>query len=208
VNFVSNPFSPPSLQPLLIVISGPSGVGKDAAITLMKKRSPDFHFVVTVTTRPPRTVEVHGRDYFFVSHEEFARMVECNEFLEHAKVYDDYKGIPKAQVQQALASGKDVVMRIDVQGAATIHLLYPDAVLIFITAQNEEEMVNRLRARNTETPDKLELRIATSIQELNRLDEFKYVVVNQDTHLDDTVDTILAIIRAEHHRVKPRKVTM
>ena len=208
MNNVSNPYSPATQQPLIIVISGPSGAGKDSAITLMKKRSPDFHFVVTVNTRPPRPDEVYGVDYFFVTCDEFERMVERDEFLEHSKVYDDYKGIPKVQVEQALASGKDVVMRIDVQGAATIHSLFPEAVLIFITSPDQEETINRLRARKTETIDKMELRISTSIEELNRLNEFEYVVINHDFHLVDTVDTILAIVRAEHHRVKPHKVTM
>src|SRR5574337_117852 len=124
-------------QPLLIVISGPSGAGKDTVVQRMKERGLPFHFVVTATTRPQRPNEVHGRDYWFVSKEEFARMIEQNELIEYALVYGDYKGIPKAQVREALASGKDVVMRLDVQGAATVRKLAHDALLIFITTENE-----------------------------------------------------------------------
>jgi guanylate kinase len=195
-------------QPLLIVISGPSGVGKDTVLQRMKERELPFHFVVTATTRPKRENEVHGKDYFFVSKDEFARMIEADELLEYAIVYNDYKGIPKQQVREALASGKDVVMRIDVQGAATIRKLAPEALLIFLTTTGEEEMVNRLKARKSENSEGLALRIATARQELKRIDEFDYVVVNSDFHLDETVDTLVAIIQAEHHRVRPRKVNL
>jgi guanylate kinase len=195
-------------QPLLIVISGPSGVGKDTVLLRMQERGMPFHFVVTATTRPKREGEVHGKDYFFLSSDEFAHMIEQNELLEYAIVYNDYKGIPKQQVREALASGKDVVMRIDVQGAATIRKLVPDAMLIFLTTGSEEEMVLRLRGRKTETPEGLNLRIATARQELKRVDEFDYVVVNKDLELDESVDTLKAIIDAEHHRVHQRKVTL
>ena len=195
-------------QPLLIVISGPSGVGKDTVLQRMKERELPFHFVVTTTTRPKRENEMHGKDYFFVSKDEFARMIEANELLEYAIVYNDYKGIPKQQVGEALASGKDVIMRIDVQGAATVRKLAPEAVLIFLTTTSEEEMINRLKARKSENTEGLALRIATARQELKRIDEFDYVVVNADFHLDETVDTLVAIIQAEHHRVRPRRVTL
>lgn len=195
-------------EPLLIVISGPSGVGKDTVLLRMRERTLPFHFVVTATTRPARPNEVHGVDYFFVSKDEFAEMIEEGELLEYAIVYNDYKGIPKQQVRQALESGKDVIMRIDVQGAATIRELCKDALLIFLTTQDEDEMVKRLRARKTETPEGLRLRIATARQELKRIEEFDYVVVNREFQLDETVDDILAIITAEHHRVRPRKVTL
>jgi len=194
--------------PLLIVISGPSGAGKDRLIARMKELGYPFHFVVTATTRPQREGEVHGRDYFFVSTDEFAQMIEEDQLLEYAVVYGDYKGIPKEQVRQALASGKDVILRIDVQGAATIRRLIPEAVLIFVTAPSEEELIARLQARKTEPPDQLKLRIATSRQEMRRLPEFDYVVVNRTGELDKAVDQILAIITAEHCRVKPRIVRL
>jgi guanylate kinase len=201
-------FNLPHSQPLLIVISGPSGVGKDTVIQRMQERNLPFQFVVTATTRPPRPNEVNGIDYFFYSQSEFARMIEKGELLEHAIVYNDYKGIPKAQVSDALASGKDVVMRLDVQGAATIRELCPDALLIFLSPQDEAEMVERLKVRKTETSEGLNLRIATAQLEMTHLNSFDYNVINREFHLDETVDTIIAIIAAEHHRVKQRVVTL
>ena len=196
-------------EPLLIVVSGPSGVGKDTVLQLMKERGRTlFHFVVTATTRPIREGEVHGKDYFFVSSDEFAKMIEDDELLEYAIVYNDYKGIPKQQVRDALASGKDVIMRLDVQGAATVRKMAPEAVLIFLTTETEDELVSRLKARKTETAEGLNLRIATARQEMKRANEFDYVVVNKDDRLNEAVDTIQAIIHAEHHRTNPRKVSL
>jgi len=195
-------------NPLLIVISGPSGVGKDSVVQRMKERGLPFHFVVTATTREKRENEVHGRDYWFVSKDEFARMIEEDELIEYAIVYGDYKGIPKWEVREALASGKDVVMRIDVQGAESVRKLAHDALLIFITCESEDELERRLRERKTETADSLSLRIATARKELQRIEAFDYVIVNQDFHLDDTVDKVRAVISAEHLCVRQRKVTL
>ena len=174
----------------------------------MKERGLPFHFVVTATTRPQRNNEVHGRDYWFVSKEEFARMIDQDELIEYAVVYGDYKGIPKQQVREALSTGMDVVMRIDVQGAETVRKLAPQALMIFITTKSEEDLVHRLETRKTETPDSLAIRIATARKELKRVEVFDYVIVNHEFHLDETVDVIRAIIDAEHHRVKPRKVEL
>ncbi len=174
----------------------------------MKEREFPFHFVVTATTREKRPNEVHGRDYWFVSKDEFARMIEENELIEYAIVYGDYKGIPKKQVRDAFASGKDVVMRIDVQGAESVRKLAPEALLIFITCESEEELERRLRERKTESADSLSLRIATARKELQRIESFDYVIVNPDFHLDDTVDKVRAVIAAEHLRVRHRKVEL
>jgi guanylate kinase len=201
-------FYPLQAEPMLIVISGPSGVGKDTVLQRMKERNLPFHFVVTATTRPPRANEVEGVDYFFVSHDEFAHMIDEDELLEYAIVYTDYKGIPKSQVRKALDSGKDVIMRIDVQGAETIRKLCPESLLIFLTTQNQDELVDRLHRRETETGEGLNLRIATARQELKRIEQFDYVVVNRAEQLDATVDIIVSIILAEHHRVQCRKVTL
>jgi guanylate kinase len=195
-------------SPLLIVISGPSGAGKDSVVLRMKERGLPFHFVVTATTRPMRANEIEGKDYFFVTKEEFARMIDQNELIEYAMVYGDYKGIPKSQAREALSSGQDVVMRVDVQGAETVRKLAPEALLIFITAENGEELERRLRERKTETPAELALRIATARKELKRVEAFDYVVLNCEDQLDKTVDMVKAIIDAEHCRVKPRKVTL
>lgn len=195
-------------NPLLIVISGPSGIGKDAVVQLLREKDLNTHFVITMTTRPPRVEELNGVDYFFVSAEEFEDLIAQGEMLEHAKVYSDYKGIPKEQVRQALESGKDVIMRLDVQGATTIRKLCPDAVLIFLTASSREEWIERLAARCSESPEEFELRIATAEAEYSKLNMFDYIVVNADGELDSTIGTIKAIITAEHHRVKPRRVTL
>lgn len=188
-------------KPVLVVLSGPSGVGKDATIHLLEQTGHPFYFVVTATTRPIRPGEADGVDYHFVSVGEFAEMIEEGELLEYAVVYGDYKGIPKKHVREALATGKDVVMRIDVQGAATIRKLVPNAVTIFLTAESEEELVRRLHERKTEEPGKLKMRIATARQELKRIMEFDYVVVNRDQELEETVHQVLSIIAAEKCRV-------
>jgi guanylate kinase len=195
-------------NPLLIVISGPSGVGKDATVKRMKELGLPFHFVVTATTRPPRPDERDGVDYHFLSVERFEQMLADNELLEHAMVYGQHKGIPKFEVRDALASGLDVVMRIDVQGAATIRRVVPGAVLIFLMASSEEELIGRLKQRDTEDEEELRRRIETARHEMSRLNEFDYVIVNSHCHLDQTVEQIQAIIRAEKCRVEPRQITL
>ncbi len=195
-------------QPLLIVVSGPAGVGKDSLIQCMKGRGYPVHFVVTATDRPPRPGEVHGVDYFFLTTEDFLRLEREQELLEHAIVYGQHKGVPKQQVREALASGKDAIMRVDVQGAATIRSLVPEAVLIFLTASSEEELEQRLRDRGGDSPAQLEKRIATAREEMKRAAEFDYVVVNRDGELDRAVDDVAAIIQAEHCRTKPRVVRL
>jgi guanylate kinase len=202
---VSRFLEPP---PLLIVLSGPSGVGKDVTLTRMKGLGCPFHFVVTTTDRPQRQGEVHGVDYHFVSSEEFAAMLERDELLEHALVYGQNKGIPKSQVREALASGKDVIMRLDVQGAATVRRIVPDALLIFLMAPSEKELIRRLKERKTESPEGLKRRIATARKEMKRLPEFDYVVVNRDGKLDETVGQIMAIITAEKCRVRQRRIKL
>jgi len=188
-------------RPVLVVLSGPSGVGKDSVIQRLKQIDHPFYFVVTATTRPKRPNEIDGVDYHFVSVGEFAEMIENDELLEYAVVYGDYKGIPKKHVREALASGKDVIMRIDVQGAATIRSLIPNAITIFLTAESEEELVRRLRMRKTEDPDQLKMRIVTARRELRRFTEFDYIVINREEQLDAAVETVLSIIRAEKSRV-------
>jgi len=195
-------------HPLLIVISGPSGVGKDSLVQRLEQRGCPFYFVVTATDRPPRPSEVEGEDYFFVCTETFERMIEENELLEYAEVYGQYKGVPKQQVREAMASGKDVVMRLDVQGAATIREIVPEAVLIFLTASTEGELEERLRNRGDDSLEQVERRIAKAREEMKRLPEFDYVVVNRDEALNEAVDDVLSIICAEHCRVDHREVSL
>jgi len=195
-------------QPLLVVISGPSGVGKDAVVRAMQRAGQPFHFVVTMTSRAPRPGEVDGVDYFFTSREKFEEMIAAGEFMEYALVYQDYKGIPKSQIREAFASGKDVILRVDVQGAATVRSLIPDAVLVYLIPTDEQEWLERLRSRKTETPETLELRVQTARGELEHLSRFDYVVVNADHCLDEAARMIISIIDAEHHRVHPRKAVV
>jgi guanylate kinase len=199
---------PACCEPMVIVISGPSAVGKDSVLQHMRSRDLPFRFVVTATSRPARPGEVNGKDYFFLSREAFEQMIEDNELLEYACVYGDYKGIPKQQVREALASGQDVMLRIDVQGAATIRRLCPDALLIFLTASEEDLRRRICERKGHESAENIERRIATAQEELGQIDLFDFVVHNPDGGLDETVDTIQAIIRSEHHRVHPRKVTL
>jgi guanylate kinase len=193
-------------SPLLVVISGPSGVGKDAVLNEMKARMLPFHFVVTTTSRKPRPGEVEGVDYNFVDLQDFESMIAKNELIEFALVYQDYKGIPREQVSKALESGKDVVMRLDVQGARKIRNLFPEAVLIFLVPSDAKEWYQRLIDRKTETPESLKIRIETALSELNQLDLFDYVVVNAQNRLQKAVDDIEAIIKVEHSRTHPRKI--
>lgn len=198
----------PTRFPVVIVISGPSGVGKDSVVQQLQARGYPFHFVVTATSRPPRAHEVHGVDYVFVSEAEFETMIREDALLEHAIVYGQHKGIPKQQVRDALASGKDVIMRLDVQGAATVKRLLPEAILIFLTAASEEELRSRLRLRAADTEAQIRRRVETAQEELRRLREFDYVVINADSNLEQAVDAILAIIQSEHCRVHPRIIRL
>jgi len=198
----------PSVTPLLIIISGPSGVGKDSVVQRMQERGLQFYFVVTATSRAPRPEEVHGVDYFFVSEETFKQMIADDELIEHALVYGQYKGIPKQHVRDALNSGMDVVMRLDVQGAATVKGLIPEAILIFLSASSEDELVSRLRKRKVDSDAQIQRRIETARQEMERLTEFDYAVINHDCQLDAAVDDIISIIKAEYCRVHRCQVTL
>lgn len=193
-------------KPLLIVISGPSGVGKDSVVKRLLEKKPSLSFVVTAASRAPRPGEVHGVDYYFLKRPEFESRIAAGEFLEHAVVYGELKGILKSEVQKGMDTGRDVVLRLDVQGAATVREKAPGALLIFLTAESEEALEERLKKRQTETPEKLKLRIETAKQEMARAAEFDYKVVNPEGCLEEAVDAILAIITAEHHAVDYRRV--
>ena len=197
------------VTPLLVVISGPSGVGKDAVVVALKERlNETLHFVITANTRERREEEVDGVDYLFVTKAEFEAMIANDELLEYAAVYDDYKGVPKANVQAALNSGKDVLMRLDVQGVETIKGLCPEAIAIFLATETEEELFERLKARKTETEVALHTRMETVYAEFEKLDLFDYILHNKDHALEETVDMVLDIIKVEHHRVHQRKITL
>jgi len=194
--------------PLMIVISGPSGVGKDSVLrALIKSKLPVQH-VITVNTRAPRRDEREGIDYFFVTREKFKEMIAQQEFMEYSHVYDDYKGVPKSQIRNALESGSDVLLRLDVQGAEKIKKFYPQAILIFLLPPNQEDWYKRLGGRRLSHEKDLDKRIATVQEELKKALDFDYLVVNEQNQLEKTVRMIETIITAEHHRAKPQKITL
>jgi len=196
----------PAFSPLLIVLSGTAGAGKDSVIRRMRERDVPFEFIVTATSRPSRPGEENGRDYVFLSVAEFQSMIRNDELLEHAVVYNQHKGIPKKPVLEALASGRDVLLRVDVQGAATLRRQYPQAVTVFLSAASKEELTRRLLRRGADSAEQVALRLRTALEEMNRIPEFDYRVVNADGGLDAAVDGMIAILRAEHARATPRKV--
>ncbi len=191
-------------QPLLMVISGPSGVGKDALLKEMKRRSSErvsnlmVCYVVTATTRLRRPEEVDGVDYYFLSEVDFRRMIEEGRFLEWVEVYGNLYGVPLSEVENARVQGKDLIVKVDVQGAATIKKLFPQAILIFIAPPSMEELTKRLKQRRTESPEEIELRLRITQQEMETRPLFSYVIVNQD--IDVAVSQIETIITVEKRR--------
>jgi guanylate kinase len=195
-------------HPLAVVLSGPSGAGKDAVLQDMRQKGYPAHYTVTCTTRPRRLGEKEGQDYHFVSPEEFQAMKESQELLEWAKVYGHYYGVPRQPVKEALERGQDVLIKVDVQGAATIKKLLPQAVFIFLTPPSMEELTSRLKKRKSEAASDLALRLKTVEEEMAHLSSFDYAVVNRRDRLDEAVSQIEAIIIAEKCRTYPRVVEL
>lgn len=190
--------------PLLVVISGPSGVGKDAALGELRKLGRPWHFAVTATTRAMRAGERDGADYIFLDAATFGRMRERDEFLECAEVYGRWYGVPRSQVRDALREGRDVILKMDVQGAAAIRRLAPEALLIFLIPPSMADLRQRLQGRMTETAPELTRRLRTAEDELSRIREYDYRVVNENGGLERAAAEIDAIITAEKCRVTPR----
>jgi len=196
------------VPPLLIVLSGPSGVGKDAVLSGMRKSGCPLFFAVTATTRPRRERERDGVDYIFVSREEFEQMIARHELLEWANVYGNLYGVPKGGLKAALARDQDAIVKVDVQGAATINRDHPEAVFIFLAPPSDQELEERLRQRKTESGVDLELRLLAAKEEMKSLPLFDYVVVNARDRLESAISQIESIITAEKCRVVPRTVEL
>lgn len=195
-----NATEPTDATPLLIVLSGPSGVGKDLLLSHMRASSTARHFAVTATTRVKRSAERDGVDYHFVSKARFEAMIAADELLEWAPVYGNYYGVPKAQIADALAQGKDVIVKIDVQGAATVRRIAPDALFIFLAPPSIAELERRLAGRLTETEEALALRLNTARRELAESTKYDYVVTHHTHETAAAAREIEAIIDRERAR--------
>lgn len=191
---------------MFVALSGPSGVGKDTIIEALKKRGFPLHFIVTATTRPRRESEKEGVDYYFLPESLFKKMIGESKFLEWAQVYEHYYGIPRSEVQEALARGKDSIVRVDVQGAATLRKVATEALLIFLAPPSLEVLAERLKERASESRESISLRLEKARSEMEQLQLFDYVVINDKSLLDRAVNEIEAIITAEKCRTKPREI--
>jgi len=192
--------------PLLVVLSGPSGVGKDAVLARMKKLGRPFHYVITTTTRPKRAGEKNGIDYHFISGKEFQQMINRHQFLEWANVYDNYYGVPKNEIRVALDKGVDTIVKVDVQGAATIKEIVPEAVFVFLMPPSLQELEQRLRSRHSESTTGLALRLEKAKEEIESLPLFDFVITSRQNQVDEVVFQIDAIVTAEKRRVNARIV--
>lgn len=195
-------------NPLLLVLSGPSGVGKDLLLTRLREAGRPYHFTVTATTRPIRSGEHDGVDYHFVSKQVFEAMIANDELLEWATVHGNYYGVPKAQVMDALGRGQDVILKIDVQGAATVRRLAPEALFIFLSSPSDSELERRLRGRRSESEESLATRIEQARYELQEAEKFDYTVVHHTDATDEAALKIEDIIRRERRRDPPRRVVL
>ena len=196
-------------NPMLVIISGPSGVGKDTIIAALQRRGhlPAYHYVVTCTTRPMRPGEIEGVSYFFVTVEQFLAMRDSGQLLEANEVHGNWYGTPRAGVRDALSRGQHAILKIDVQGAEVVKREVPGALLIFVLPPSVETLVKHLKARRTESAEQLEIRQRNAALELARKDDYDYVVVNEENRVDVTAESIEKIITQEERR-GPRHVTV
>lgn len=187
----------PKFRPILVIISGPSGVGKDAVFSHIRKLGYPFHYVTTATTRKPRTDESDGADYHFLSRDEFKERIAQKKLLEWAEVYGNYYGIPREEIEPLLKKGRDVIVKVDVQGAATISKLFPEAVTIFLMPPSKAELERRLKQRYSESYQELERRLKTASKEIESAHLFRHVIVNYTDKLESTVKQIEKIVAQE-----------
>ncbi len=204
----SEPEAQEQPPPLLVVMSGPSGVGKDAVFSHMRDEGRPYHYTVTATTRPKRANEREGADYIFLAEAAFRGMIERGELLEWAEVYGHLYGVPRSQVAEALSHGVDVLVKTDVQGVANIRRIAPDAVFIFLAPPSMEELSRRLSLRLTDSPEVVQLRLSTAEAEMATAPSFDYTVVNHRDQVKDAVREIDEIVAHERRRVPPRRVAL
>jgi guanylate kinase len=197
---------PPPKQGLLFVLSAPSGTGKDTVINALKEQGMDFYVVASVTTRPPRPGESEGNPYHFVTLEQFMQLRDNDELLEYANVHGNWYGQPRQPIRDNLRAGRDVLLKIDVQGAATVHRKVPEAIFIFLVPSSMEELAQRLTSRRTETETELTRRLDDARNELTQQHWYDYVIVNRQNHLQEAVDQLRAIMLAEHSRTHHRRI--
>lgn len=194
--------------PRIYIISGPSGVGKDTVIEQLREAFPKAQYVVTATTRPMRDGEIDGVHYKFMTKEDFVAGIEADAFIENALVYENHYGVPKQPILDGLAEGRDVIIKVDVKGAATLRRLIPNTISIFLAPESMEALLTRLRDRKTDDPDVLMKRFRTASQELAEVSNFDYVVFNEDEQLDTAVNSIVNIVHVERLKVTRPEITV
>ena len=199
-----NPAADSITRPLLLILSGPSGVGKDAVLSRMKEAKFPLHYVVTVTTRPKRSSEKDNLDYRFVCEADFQDLKKRHLLLESANVYGNWYGVPKQDVDDAILSGRDTIVKVDVQGARNIKAIVPQAISVFLRPTSKADLEKRLERRKTESAAELAVRIKAAEEELDHMSEFDYIVVNEWGQIDRVVDDISWIVSVE--RCQPPKV--
>lgn len=194
--------------PRIFIISGPSGVGKDTVIEHLRETFPSAQYVVTATTRPMRENETDGVHYVFLTKEEFLARIEQNDFIENATVYDNHYGVPRSPIVEGLKQGRDVIIKVDVKGAATLRRLIQNTISIFLAPESMESLYERLRDRKTDKQDVLMKRFTTASTELKEVEHFDYVVFNEAGKLDDAVQRICEIVNVERSRVSRPEIKL
>jgi guanylate kinase len=184
---------------LLLVVSGPSGAGKGTICKALLNKNDQIKLSVSATTRKPRTGEVDGVNYFFIEKEKFTQMIEEGEFLEYAQIYDNFYGTPKAAIMECLEKGQDVILEIEMQGASQIKEVCPDGVFIFVLPPSLEELKNRIVGRGTETAEEIEKRFSCAFDEINKIVDYDYFIVNDD--VEKSVKQVEGIILSEKNKV-------